>query len=95
MKWDNRAVRDITRGPAADNALLDIGWEIATIAAVLAPKESGGGASSIRAELVRVNGVAEVRVSYDQDHWYMGLYETGAEDIAPRPFLRPAAGRFR
>lgn len=95
MTWDRRAVTDATRGPEVDKAMLDLGWQIAERAAALAPKETGGGASSIRAERVIVNGIPEVRVSWDRDHFYMSFHEFGTENSSPHPFLRPAAEGFQ
>lgn len=95
VEWDRKAVAAATRGPDVEQALLDLGIAVAETAAALAPKDSGGGASSIRAEVVRVAGVPEVRVSWDRDHFYMAFAEFGTEDQTATPFLRPAAGRFR
>lgn len=64
-----------------------LGDAIAEDARQLAPKDSGDGARSIHAE--RVDG--QMRVSWDQEHWYMGWRETGTEEAPAHPFLRPAA----
>lgn len=80
----------LINGSLAD-ALLSKGQEIATRAAINAPRDSGEGARSISAQLFWVKGEPEVRVSWDRRHFYMGFAELGTVHERPRPFLRPAA----
>jgi HK97 gp10 family phage protein len=100
LKFNDDAVDDITRSPQVERELLDDGWQIAQVAARLAPVDEtvpwgGGGARSIRAELFRMPYGPEVRVSWDRDHFYMAFQEFGTEHHRAQPFLRPAAMRFR
>lgn len=82
---------DFTKDPGVIRRQLELGWEIAGLAARLAPKETGGGAKSIRAEVIRAeDGDEEVRVSWDRDHFYMYFAEVGTQHQSARPFLRPA-----
>jgi HK97 gp10 family phage protein len=86
----------LKRDPAVSRELLEDGWKVAQGAAAMAPTDSTLGAQSIRAELAKdENGDPEVRVSWDRDHFYMSFSEFGTESQSPRPFLRPAADRFR
>lgn len=98
VKWNKDAVAQVRRDPGVGRALLDAGWQVAEVAAGLAPKSPGGGegAKSIRAEMAKTaDADFEVRVSWDRDHFYMGFAEFGTEHQKATPFLRPAAGRFQ
>lgn len=66
--------------------LLPIGEQVADRAAAAAPRDTGEGAGSIRAEVVD----DEVRVSWDRTHFYMLFSEVGTSKMNARPFLRPA-----
>jgi HK97 gp10 family phage protein len=59
-------------------------------ARLLAPRNTGKGAKSIRGwvKISRGNGVA--RVTWDKKHYYMRFHETGTRKMSARPFLRPA-----
>jgi HK97 gp10 family phage protein len=97
VKVNQKAIDDIKKSREMRLSLLEAGQQIAEVAAQLAPVRdvgSRGGAKSIRADLVVVNGMPEVHVSWDRDHFYMGFIEFGAEGRNPEPFLRPAAQRF-
>ena len=95
VEFNRKAVKQVMRDPALGRALLDDGWRVAEVAANLAPKDTGGGAKSIRAELVKGSGDPEVRVSWDRDHFFLGFAELGSEHQPARPFLRVAASRFK
>jgi HK97 gp10 family phage protein len=99
IRWDDRLARNITSAPEvagpAGEALLRLGWEVAEAAARGAPPPSGMGAKSIHPELVLVDGVPEVRVSWDRRHFYLGFSELGTVHQPPRPFLRPALNHLR
>lgn len=86
---------DLKADPAVSRELLKDGWLVAEVAASLAPKRSGAGARSIRAELVRGSDEPEVRVSWDRSHFYMGFAELGSVHQRAEPFLRAAVNRFR
>jgi HK97 gp10 family phage protein len=94
VKINRNAAKSYLRDPKLERELLADGWKIADLAASLAPKDSGSGAASIRAELVK-GDVPEVRVSWDRAHFYMGFIELGVLDRPAQPFLRAAAQRFR
>lgn len=72
-----------------------IGEQVAQQAADAAPKRSGEGAASIRAEVDADSEGAVVRVSWDQDHFYMLFQEIGTRYQPARPFLRPAVTATR
>ena len=95
VKVNRQAVKQVMRDPALARELLADGWKVAEAAASLAPRDTGGGAKSIRAELVKGQGDPEVRVSWDRDHFYLGFAELGSEHQTARPFLRAAANRFK
>lgn len=99
VQVDLRAVAALKSGLGMRSALLQAGQQVAVAAAQLAPKRTGpgggAGARSIRAELVTVNGLPEVHVSWDRSHYYMGFQEFGTEHQRATPFLRPAAGQFQ
>ena len=81
--------------PAVARELLRDGWLVAEVAAGLAPKRTGRGAASIRAELAKDVDEPEVRVSWDQSAFYLAFAEFGTEHQRATPFLRTAANRFR
>lgn len=58
-----------------------------------APKDTGYGASTIRAEPL-LDGDQEwtVRVSWDQTAYYMRFHELGTRHMPPRPFLSTVEG---
>ena len=89
-----KAGQDLADDPQVLREMLDLGWEIANGAARLAPIRTGAGARSIRAELVVDEGGAEVRVSWDVDHFYLGFFELGTEEIDAVAMLRRAASEF-
>lgn len=76
--------------PGVGAALRDVGDQVAERAAAAAPKDSGEGARSIRAELSDDRGLPVVRVSWDRAHFYMLFHEVGTSRKSARPFLRPA-----
>lgn len=58
-----------------------------------APKKSGLGAASIRAQ-ENYEGVPSVRIGWDVEHYYMRFHEQGTKYLAARPFLLPAVDRY-
>lgn len=54
-----------------------------------APKDTGGGARSIHAELDP--GLPGWRVGWDKAHFYLSFAELGTEHQPARPFARPVA----
>jgi HK97 gp10 family phage protein len=80
---------------AMRKSMQSVGDGIASDAAAAAPRATGAGAASIHAVTVEdVNGWS-VRVGWDPQHWYMAYHELGTEQLPARPFLRPAADRWR
>jgi HK97 gp10 family phage protein len=59
-----------------------------------APKATGAGAASIRAEARLTDLSPGVAVSWDRDHFYMYFMEKGTRYLAARPFLVPAVDRY-
>lgn len=87
---------DLKADPAVARELLKDGWIVAGEAAALAPKGTGAGAKSIRAEMAKdENGDPEARVSWDRDHFYMSFAEFGTVHQRATPFLRPVAFRYQ
>lgn len=78
----NALVADV----AAD-ALKSAADAVAEAAKRRAPRRTGRGADSIRAERT---GPTDFKVSWDQKHFYMQFAELGTEKERARPFLRPA-----
>lgn len=54
-----------------------------------APRRTGAGAHSIRAQADP--GLPGFRVSWDRDHFYMSFHELGTNHQPARPFARPVA----
>lgn len=59
-----------------------------------APKATGAGAASIRAEGQITGRGAGVAVSWDRDHFYMFFHERGTRYLPARPFLEPSLDRY-
>lgn len=95
LKWDGDAIADVIRSPGVKTALLEDGFKVARLAAQYAPRRTGDGARSIRAELARGSSDPEVRVSWDSTHFYLGFIELGTEDRSAESFLRRAANEFK
>lgn len=89
------SIEALANGSDAHALLQLLGDEIAADATEMAPKRTGAGAASIRAEVVEDAGRLTVRVSWDRDHFYMAFQELGTSQQSARPFLRPAAERRR
>lgn len=58
-----------------------------------APKLSGRGAASIRAE-PNYENEPSVRIGWDVEHFYMRFHEQGTKYLPARPFLVPAVDRY-
>lgn len=94
VKLDRKAILAIRRSHEVTEALFRVGEAVADAARDAAPKATGAGAASIHAEPARLrNGVYNVRVGWDEDHFYMGFHELGTSRMSARPFLRPALDR--
>lgn len=86
------ALKGLAYTPAVTAALKRVGDQVAERAAQAAPKNTGGGAGSIHAEVAEDGSV---RVGWDRERYYMLFHEVGTSKMAARPFLRPALdGRY-
>lgn len=94
LRFNAREVASLPTRPSIVAATLRVGESIAETARRLAPKDSGAGAASIRAEVATASTGPEVHVSVDRDHFYLLFAEFGTSRQSPRPFLRPAARPF-
>lgn len=83
------SVEELLRSPELRDAMLDAARPLVKGGAAAAPKLTGGGAASIRAEAVLDGPAWEVRVSWDRDHFYMYFHERGTKFLPARPFLVP------
>lgn len=59
-----------------------------------APKKTGAGAASIRAEITYEETAPSVRIGWDVEHYYMKFHEKGTKYLPARPFLAPAVDRY-
>ena len=92
--FDSAAVGAITADPLVMQGLMEIGDAIANLARDAAPRLTGEGADSIHAE--PQPGVdPEVHVSWERQRYYMFFHERGTKHLPARPFLIPAADRYR
>jgi hypothetical protein len=85
-----QGLRAVLATPGARHAVLAPAERRAGSAALAAPRLSGAGAASIRAEAVLDGGQWTARVSWDREHYYMYFHERGTQHLLPRPFLVPA-----
>lgn len=92
--WDHSALAGITGDPALMGQLLEIGDQIAAEARSTAPRRTGQGADSIHAE-PQPGADPEVRVSWEREKYYMAFQERGTVRLPARPFLIPAADRYK
>lgn len=92
--WDSHALSSVTADPLVMDGLMDIANEIAAQARSDAPRLTGEGAESIHAEPQPGIDPA-VHVSWERDKYYMRFHELGAKHLPARPFLVPAADRYR
>jgi HK97 gp10 family phage protein len=94
VKLDKAAMLALARSHEVTEAVYKFGEAVADAAREAAPKNTGAGAASIRAELIQTyEGVYVARVGWDRDHFYMMFHELGTSRMSARPFLRPALDR--
>lgn len=84
---NDSAVAALDRDPAVLDQVMSVGNQVADRAAQSSDAWSDEGYATIHAEL---GGDNVVRVSWDQEHFYMLFFEIGTSEISARPFLRPA-----
>lgn len=83
------AIDDLTLDPGIRAALLDAAIPVVSGARASAPKDSGRGAASIRAEPVLDGPEWTVRISWTRERFYMYFKERGTTSLPARPFLVP------
>lgn len=67
--------------------LLDVAAPAVAEARLRAPRRTGAGAASIRAESVLDGDMQTVRISWDRDHFYMSFQDVGTRYLPPLHFL--------
>jgi HK97 gp10 family phage protein len=90
LVWSARALDELLEDRSVLDRLQELGDEVARVAAERAPKLTGAGAASIRAEVGVDSQGPHVDISWDKDHFYLIFHEVGTEHQPARPFLRPA-----
>jgi HK97 gp10 family phage protein len=83
-------VAQLLADPALPGLLMQAARPIVASAKQKAPRRTGGGAGSIRAEPVLVRNEWQVLISWDRLHFYMYFQHEGTRQISPRPFLEDA-----
>ena len=83
-------VRALLREPRVVQGMLAELRPVVDRARANAPKRTGMGAQSIRAEAVLDSWEVWFRASWDRDHYYMHMHERGTVRLPARPFLVPA-----
>lgn len=95
VDYHDAAERELASSSQARTLMQDLGDHIAHTAAAGAPRRTGAGAASIHAETDLAPAGWQVRISWDQRHYYLTFSEVGTEHMHARPFLRPALERAR
>jgi HK97 gp10 family phage protein len=90
VRLDDAAIRALGESADVQNALESVGRQVADRARAAAPKATGAGAASISHEVATDSDGTHVRVSWDNDHFYLIFSELGTSKMPARPFLRPA-----
>lgn len=86
------AVAALARDPQVLQDMQEVADAVAERMRQRAPRDTGAGAASIRAEFDAA--IPGYRVGWDEQHFYLGFYETGTEHQPARPFARPTADEF-
>lgn len=87
---DEKAIAGLAREPWLRQYLMEVADGPVRLAQQMAPKKTGLGAASIRAEAVNTADGWEVDTSWDRDRYYMRFHELGTKFLPARPFLVPA-----
>jgi HK97 gp10 family phage protein len=90
---DQAAIDALASDPQVLAAVGEIADAVADRMRERAPKDTGAGAESIHAEPAP-DAADGFRVSWDEDHFYMGFAELGTEHQPATPFARPTADEF-
>jgi HK97 gp10 family phage protein len=89
-----QAIDALAKDPDMRIELLDASVPVVDTARHEAPKRTGRGAASIRAEAVLDGPEWTVRISWDRERFYMYFKEKGTRQLPARPFLVPALEGF-
>lgn len=76
--------------PRVRAELLRLSDPIVERAQQAAPRLTGEGAASIHAEAVLDGQSWEAHISWDREHYYMGMHESGTVKLPAMPFLVPS-----
>ena len=95
VDFDDRDLRALAADPEVGREMARIAAPIVREAQTRAPRLTGAGASSIRADQVVERGEQEVHICWDRDHYYMAFHEFGTRYLPARPFLEPTVEGFR
>lgn len=92
--WNLAALAALRYDPVLLNEIVDMTKPVVAGARADAPKRTGAGARSIRSEFELDGTEPTVRISWDQDHYYLRFHELGTRYLPARPFLVPALDRY-
>lgn len=92
--WNPAGFLELKYNPLLLADILEKVEPVVEAAQAAAPKKSGAGAASIRAEPNYDETEPTVRISWDVEHYYLRFHELGTKYLPERPFLRPAVDRY-
>lgn len=92
--WHPSGVALLKADPILAQNILEQVEPVVVEAKTNAPKRTGRGAASIRAEFVRDQDENHVRIGWDVDHYYLKFHERGTKYLDARPFLVPALDKY-
>ena len=84
---DREAIERLPLAPDVREMLLQEGERVARESAARAPKKTGAGAASIHPEFILDGDIAEVRVAWDREHFYMYFHQVGTRKLPAHPFM--------
>jgi len=93
LEIDYEAVEDFYQSAKMRDALLSHGVDVAERARAAAPRATGAGGDSIRADPRKRSGGSpewQIRISWARVYFYMYFHERGTKSLPARPFLVPA-----
>lgn len=95
VSLDMAAINAVLRDPGLGDVLLNAARPtLVATARSLAPRRTGAGAASIRAEATLMADGWEVRVSWDDAHKYMRFQDKGTKYVPAKHFLEQAAATY-
>lgn len=92
--WNPAGIALLKADPILAANILEKAEPVVAEARANAPKRTGRGAASIRAEYVRDQDENHVRIGWDVDHYYLRFHEQGTKYLEARPFLVPAVDKY-